>query len=85
MSTRSGVANKVNKYVAPPAGEESLYADRVRVYPRAVRGIARNVKWALLIFCLVVYYTLPWLRWNRGPGHPDQAVLLDIPLELRPI
>lgn len=81
MSTRSGVANKVNKYVAPPAGEESLYADRLRVYPRAVRGIARNVKWALLIFCLVVYYTLPWLRWNRGPGHPDQAVLLDISTE----
>ena len=81
MSIRLGVANRVNQYVAPPAGEEALYADRVRVYPRAVRGIARNVKWALLIFCLTVYYVLPWLRWNRGLGNPDQAVLLDIGTE----
>ena len=71
----------MNKFVTQPAGEESLYADRVRVYPRAVRGIARNVKWALLIFCLTVYYVLPWIRWYRGPGRPDQAVLLDISTE----
>ncbi len=55
-----------------------LYADRVRVYPRAVRGVARNVKTAILVFCLVVYYALPWIRWDRGTGRPGQAVLLDI-------
>jgi len=61
-----------------PASEVELYADRVRVYPRAVHGIARNVKWAVLILCLVVYYVTPWIRWDRGQGRPDQAVLLDI-------
>ena len=26
---------------------------------------------------LGIYYLLPWIRWNRGPSLPDQAVLLD--------
>jgi cytochrome c oxidase accessory protein FixG len=60
------------------ASPDALYADRVRVYPRAVHGPARNVKWAILVFCLTLYYALPWLRWSRGPGRPDQAVLLDL-------
>ena len=55
-----------------------LYADRVRVYPRAVRGPARNFKTAILVLCLAIYYLLPWLRWDRGTGRPGQAVLLDI-------
>ncbi len=56
----------------------SLYKDRVRVYPRAVRGLARTFKWSVLAFCLTLYYALPWIRWTRGPGQPSQAVLLDI-------
>ena len=31
-----------------------------------------------MVACLAVYYTLPWLRWSRGPGVPDQAILLDL-------
>ncbi len=54
------------------------YASRVRVYPKAVSGIARDMKWAVLLFCLTVYYTLPWVRWERGAGRPDQGILLDI-------
>ncbi|MEO5736954.1 MAG: cytochrome c oxidase accessory protein CcoG, partial [Variovorax sp.] len=61
-----------------PMSDVQLYASRVRVYPRAVHGIARNIKWAILILCLTVYYVTPWIRWNRGAGRPDQAVLLDI-------
>jgi cytochrome c oxidase accessory protein FixG len=63
---------------APKTSEPRLYAGRVRVYPKAVHGPARTFKWAVLIVCLVVYYLLPWLRWSRGPGQPDQAILLDI-------
>ena len=55
-----------------------LYADRTRVYAKSVHGRVRQIKWAVLICCLAVYYILPWLRWNRGPDHPSQAVLLDI-------
>jgi cytochrome c oxidase accessory protein FixG len=59
--------------------QSGYYAERVRIYPKAVHGIARNLKWAVLVFCLTVYYVLPWLRWDRGPGRPNQALLLDLP------
>jgi cytochrome c oxidase accessory protein FixG len=57
---------------------DPLYADRVRVYPKAVGGKFRTLKWRLLGLWLVVYYALPWIRWDRGPNAPDQAVLLDM-------
>jgi cytochrome c oxidase accessory protein FixG len=57
---------------------DSLYADRVRVYPKAVGGKFRALKWRLLGLWLAVYYVLPWIRWDRGPNAPDQAVLLDM-------
>jgi len=59
-------------------GGKHLYANRIRVYPKAVQGPVRRFKWAVLVVCLSVYYILPWLRWNRGPGRPDQALLLNI-------
>jgi cytochrome c oxidase accessory protein FixG len=59
--------------VPPP-----LYADRRKVYPKAVAGRVRTVKWAVLALCLGLYYLVPWLRWDRGPGVPDQAVLVDL-------
>ncbi|MGC8524000.1 MAG: cytochrome c oxidase accessory protein CcoG [Acidibrevibacterium sp.] len=61
--------------IAPPS---SLYASRVRVYPKAVDGPVRRIKWLVLALCLAIYYALPWLRWNRGPNAPHQAVLLDM-------
>ncbi len=56
----------------------SLYADHVKVYPRAVSGYFRNIKWGVLILCLALYYIGPWIRWDRGPNAPDQALLLDM-------
>ena len=56
-----------------------LYAARKKVYPQATHGTFRNIKWGLLIFCLGVYYLLPFVRWDRGPGLPNQAVLVDLP------
>ncbi len=56
-----------------------LYAARKKVYPQSVSGAFRNIKWALLIACLGVYYLLPFVRWDRGPNAPDQAVLIDFP------
>ena len=51
---------------------DHLYANRVRVYPKSVHGPVRNIKWAVLIVCLGIYYLLPWLRWHRGVNQPDQ-------------
>jgi len=56
-----------------------LFADRRKVYPRRVKGTVRTIKWAVLIACLAVYYIAPWIRWDRGAGHPDQAFLIDMP------
>jgi cytochrome c oxidase accessory protein FixG len=63
---------------APDDRDQPLYADRVRVYPQAVKGKVRNARWAILLFCLGVYYLAPWLRWDRGPGQPGQAILVDM-------
>jgi cytochrome c oxidase accessory protein FixG len=59
--------------------EGPLYEVRKKVYPQAVHGRFRRIKWAILAFALSVYYLLPFVRWNRGPGFPSQAVLVDFP------
>jgi cytochrome c oxidase accessory protein FixG len=56
-----------------------LYVARKKVYPQKVTGTFRRIKWGLMAFCLGVYYLLPFVRWNRGLGAPDQAVLIDFP------
>lgn len=47
------------------------------VLPQAVKGPIRRIKWGVLLLTLSVYYITPFLRWDRGPNAPDQAVLLD--------
>jgi len=59
--------------------KDPLYAERVKIHPKAVGGRFRTIKWAALIVLLGIYYIVPWLRWDRGPGVPDQAVLIDMP------
>jgi len=62
----------------PPGGSDPvLYEKRRQIYPKLVSGRFRTLKWSLLFLTLGVYYVLPWLRWDRGPGVPDQAVLAD--------
>jgi len=56
----------------------SLYEAREPIFPRKVKGKFRNLKWWLMGLMLGVYYLLPWVRWDRGPNLPDQAVLLDM-------
>jgi hypothetical protein len=34
--------------------------------------------WGGMIACLAVYDITPWIRWDRGPWAPDQAVLVDL-------
>ena len=56
----------------------SLYAAREPVFPRRVRGPFRRLKWWLMGLTLGIYYLTPWIRWDRGPNLPDQAVLVDL-------
>ncbi len=59
--------------------QESLYAQRVKVYPKEAHGRFRTIKWIVMAVTLGIYYVVPWLRWDRGPYLPDQAVLIDFP------
>lgn len=55
-----------------------LYEARRKIYPIAVHGTFRRIKWTLLVITLGIYYLLPFLRWDRGPNAPSQAVLVDL-------
>ena len=61
-----------------PAGSGDLYEKRKGVYPKAVDGFYRRFKWAVMAVTLAIYWGTPWLRWDRGPYAPDQAVLVDL-------
>ena len=63
----------------PPEDDGPLYAARRKIYPQRVRGTFRRIKWAVLLVTLGVYYLLPFVRWDRGPHAPAQAVLVDLP------
>ncbi len=54
-----------------------LYAAAPKVYPQSVHGAYRRIKWIILFVTLGIYYFLPFVRWDRGPDAPGQAVLVD--------
>lgn len=57
--------------------KRSFFKKREPIYPKRVNGTFRRVKWAVMAVTLGIYYLLPWVRWDRGEGAPDQAVLVD--------
>ncbi len=59
--------------------EIPLYAPRRKIYPQSTHGLFRRIKWAVLVVTLGIYYLLPFVRWDRGPNAPSQAVLIDFP------
>ncbi len=59
-------------------GDTPLYAAREPIFPKRVSGRFRNLKWGIMLFTLGIYYLTPWIRWDRGPEMPDQAVLVDL-------
>lgn len=60
-------------------GGIQLFAQQKNIHPRRVSGRFRNLKWAVMIVTLGIYYLVPFLRFDRGPNAPDQAVLIDMP------
>ena len=55
-----------------------LFAAREPIFPRRVHGRFRTLKWWIMAVTLGIYYVTPWIRWDRGPALPDQAVLVDL-------
>lgn len=78
----SSTASRPPSPAAPDTGaaaDEPLYEARRQIYPQSVQGRFRKIKWILLAITLAIYYLLPFVRWNRGPDAPHQAVLIDFP------
>ncbi|MGJ8560497.1 MAG: cytochrome c oxidase accessory protein CcoG [Litorimonas sp.] len=77
---RREAAPGVQRSLAPsptPSTPVSLYKSREQIYPKLAHGVFRNLKWLAMVVLLGIYYALPWVRWDRGLGQPDQAVLVD--------
>ena len=55
-----------------------LFAAQEPIFPRRVSGFFRRLKWWIMAITLGIYYLVPWIRWDRGPNLPDQAVLVDL-------
>ena len=77
MSAIPGLAAKQKAEGVASASDE-LYESRKQIYPQSVSGKFRNIKWALLSVGMLIYYFLPFVRWDRGPEQPSQAVLVDL-------
>ncbi len=60
-------------------GVRSLHKKQEKIYPKRAYGAFRSIKWVVMAITLTIYYATPWLRWDRGPYAPDQAVLIDFP------
>nr|WP_277346036.1 cytochrome c oxidase accessory protein CcoG [Sneathiella chinensis] len=56
----------------------NLFEKREKIQPKRATGTFRRLKWIIMGITLAIYYVTPWIRWDRGAGAPDQAVLLDI-------
>jgi len=57
----------------------SLYGDYEKIYPRKSKGTFRRIKTAMNWILLSIFFIGPWLRWDRGPDAPNQAILIDMP------
>lgn len=71
-------ANKPDEKTAHKTESQPLYASRVKIHPQNIKGTFRRLKWWVLGILLSIYYFLPLLRWDRGPGMPNQAILADM-------
>ncbi len=79
MSTTelSGGVERHDVEAVNAAAQRKLYKAREPIHPKRVKGTFRRLKWIIMALTLGVYYVTPWIRWPRGPGEPDQAVLVD--------
>ena len=78
MSTRWVEANKKANHMAAADQPLKLFEKKERIFPKRVWGKYRKVKWIAMVVLLGIYYLAPFLRWDRGPHAPDQAILIDM-------
>ncbi len=57
-----------------------LYAKHKKIYPQNITGRFRTLKWKVSGWIMAFYFLAPWIRWDRGEGQPDQAILASLNL-----
>ena len=57
----------------PKVAVIQMYAAREQIYPREASGRYATLRWLCVWLTQIVFYGLPWLRWNDR-----QAVLFDL-------
>jgi len=50
-----------------------------RIYPQAVNGRYRSIKNRVNYLLLFIYFFGSWIRWDRGVGLANQAIMVDLP------
>ncbi|MBK1839632.1 cytochrome c oxidase accessory protein CcoG [Azospirillum sp. YIM B02556] len=55
-----------------------LYESQKTIHPKAVKGLYRRLKTITFSVLLALFFIAPWIRWERGPDAPAQAVLFDL-------
>ncbi|MBX3576704.1 MAG: cytochrome c oxidase accessory protein CcoG [Rhizobiaceae bacterium] len=78
MSDASAIERLDVEAVNSARTRQPLYAARKKIFPKKAEGTFRRFKWIVMLITLGIYYVTPWLRWDRGPYAPDQAVLVDL-------
>ncbi|MBX3570684.1 MAG: 4Fe-4S binding protein, partial [Rhizobiaceae bacterium] len=79
MQSRVGEIERLDAEAVNSAKvRQPLYAKRRKIFPKRASGAFRRFKWIVMAITLGIYYLTPWLRWDRGPYAPDQAVLIDL-------
>lgn len=56
-----------------------LFEAKKRLYPQSVKGKIRKIKSILNFIFLTIFFFSPFLRYERGNGSPNQAILIDLP------
>lgn len=62
----------------PPS--TNLYEKQKKIYPQKISGYFRTLKWKVSGYIMAFYFLAPWIRWDRGEGQPDQAILASMTL-----
>ncbi len=57
---------------------DDLFEKQKRIFPQSIKGRFRRLKWLLSAIFLSIYCFAPFLRFDRGPSAPNQAILIDI-------
>jgi len=64
--------------IAKTEGAVPYYVEKGQAHPRAVHGLFRRIKWLVSLGLIAWWHLAPLMRWDRGPGMPDQAILIDM-------